>query len=84
MLTSDNDLKVETWAQWDWAAKGRIYETAPKSFEIDIFIDSDDPLDDQQALVRAAQKDCFIEQTLGQSYTIVHKLKAVDGCVSVD
>ncbi|MFT4960446.1 MAG: putative OsmC-like protein [Paracoccaceae bacterium] len=79
-----NDLKVETRVQWDWAAKGRIYETAPKSFEIDIFIDSDDPLDKQTALVQAAKKGCFIEQTLGQSNTIAHKLKTADGWVNVD
>lgn len=79
-----NDLKVETRVQWDWVAKGRIYETAPKSFEIDILIDSDDPLDKQEALVRAAQKGCFIEQTLGQSNRIVHKLKTADGWVPVD
>ena len=79
-----NDLKVETRVQWDWAAKGRIYETAPKSFEIDIFIDSDAPLDKQQSLVRAAKKGCFIEQTLGQSNTIAHKLETPDGWVTVD
>lgn len=79
-----NDLTVETRVQWDWAAKGRIYETAPKSFEIDIFIDSDAPLERQQALVRAAQKGCFIEQTLAQPNRIVHKLKTPEGWVSVD
>ena len=79
-----NDLKVETRVQWDWAAKGRIYETAPKSFEIDIFIDSDDPLDKQQSLVLAAKKGCFIEQTLGQSNKIAHKLKTPDGWLVVD
>lgn len=84
MGISLNDLTVETRVQWDWTAKGRIYETAPKSFEIDILIDSDDPLDKQQALVRAAQKGCFIEQTLGRSNRIVHKLKTPDGWVSVD
>jgi uncharacterized OsmC-like protein len=75
---------IMTRVQWDWAAKGRIYETAPKSFEIDIFIDSDDPLDKQTALVQAAKKGCFIEQTLGQSNTIAHKLKTADGWVNVD
>lgn len=75
------DLKVDTRVQWDWAAKGRVYETAPKSFEIDIYIDSDDSLEKQQALVQAAKKGCFIEQTLGQSNQILHKLKTADGWV---
>lgn len=82
MDVSLNDLKVETRVQWDWAAKGRVYETAPKSFEIDIYIDSDAALDKQQALVSAAKKGCFIEQTLGQSNQIVHKLKTPDGWVN--
>lgn len=79
-----NDLRVETRVEWDWTAKGRIYETAPKQFEIDILIDSDDPIEAQQALVKAAQKGCFIEQTLGQSNRIIHKLKTPEGWVSVD
>ncbi len=74
-----NDLRVETRVQWDWQAKGRIYETAPKSFEIDVFIDSDAPEQAQRELVAAAQKGCFIEQTLGQKNTIHHRIKTADG-----
>jgi len=84
MDVSLNDLKVETRVEWDWQAKGRVYETAPKSFGIDILIDSDDPIDAQTALVRAAQQGCFIEQTLRQSNRITHKLKTLDGWVAVD
>jgi len=84
MDVSLNDLKVETRVAWDWQAKGRIYETAPKSFEIDILIDSDDPIDAQTALVRAAQQGCFIEQTLRQSNRITHRLRTPDGWVAVD
>lgn len=78
------DLRVETRVCWDWAAKGRVYETAPKSFEIDIWIDSDAPRQDQLALVAAARKGCFIEQTLGQGNTITHRLRDGDGWVAVD
>ena len=84
MDVSLNDLRVETRVEWDWTAKGRIYETAPRNFEIDILIDSDDPTEDQLALVRAAQKGCFIEQTLGQANRINHRLKMPDGWVAVD
>lgn len=79
-----NDLDVETRVCWDWAREGRTYETAPKSFEIDVLIDSDAPIEDQLALVAAAKRGCFIEQTLGRQNTIVHKLKTADGWVSAD
>ena len=78
-----NDLRVETRVQWDWQAKGRLYETAPKSFEIDVFIDSDAPEQAQRELVAAAQKGCFIEQTLGQQNTIHHRIKTADGWAEV-
>ena len=81
LRVSLNDLNVETRVVWDWEAKGKVYETAPHSFEIDIFIDSDDPMDRQLELVAAAQKGCFLEQTLGQSNTISHRLKTADGWV---
>ncbi len=76
-----NDLDVETRVVWDWKTKGTVYETGPHSFEIDIFIDSDDPIERQQELVAAAQKGCFIEQTLGQANTITHRLKIGNGWV---
>lgn len=79
-----NDLTVETRVQWDWVATGRLYETAPKSFEIDVLIDSDAPLERQQDLVRAARKGCFIEQTLGQSNRITHRIRTADGWLAVD
>ncbi len=78
-----NDLRVETRVQWDWQARGRLYETAPKSFEIDVFIDSDAPEQAQRELVAAAQKGCFIEQTLGQQNTIHHRIKTADGWAEV-
>jgi len=78
-----NDLDVETRVIWDWQAKGRIYETAPKSFEIDVFIDSDDDQDKVVDLINAARKGCFIEQTLGRSNTIRHRMKTPGGWVEV-
>ncbi|WP_146346551.1 OsmC family protein [Phaeobacter marinintestinus] len=75
------DLSVETRVQWDWEAQGKVYETAPKSFEIDILIDSEAPIEHQLELVAAAKKGCFIEQTLGQSNTIRHRLKSADGWI---
>lgn len=78
------DLKVETRVTWQWTPKGRIYETAPKSFEIDVLLDSPNALDEQLALIAAAKKGCFIEQTLGQSNTVRHRLKTPRGYVDAD
>lgn len=69
-----DDLKVETRVVWDWAKAGRVYETGPKSFEIDVILDSPSPKDKAVALLEAAKKGCFLEQTLGRANTIRHKL----------
>ena len=69
------DLNVEARVIWDWQKAGRVYETAPKSFEIDVIVESPDADDKVIALLNAAQKGCFIEQTLGQSNKIQHFLK---------
>ncbi|MEX3011339.1 OsmC-related (seleno)protein [Hoeflea sp. TYP-13] len=74
-----NDLKVETRIQWNWQAVDRVYETAPKSFEIDVLIDSPDPDDKVAELIETAKKGCFIEQTLGVGNTINHRMKTADG-----
>jgi len=83
LRVSLNDLKVETRVQWDWQAKGKVYETAPHSIEIDVLIDSDDPQDRVIELIETAKKGCFIEQTLGQSNTIRHRMKTDDGWLDV-
>ncbi len=77
------DLSVDTRVVWNWEAKGRIYETAPHSFEIDVLIDSDDTQDNVIALIDAAKKGCFLEQTLGRANTIRHRLKTADGWIDV-
>lgn len=79
-----NDLSVDVRVQWDWAACERVYETAPKAFEIDIALDSDADLKDQLALIDAAKKGCFIEQTLGQSNRIRHRLRQGSDWIEVD
>lgn len=76
-----NDLKVETRVAWQWQPLPPVYETAPEHFEIDIYIESNAPLDRQQALVEAAKKGCFIEQTLCQANTIRHRLRTPEGWV---
>ncbi len=79
-----DDLTVIAEVRWQWTPKGRIYETAPKSFHIDVLLDSPSPLDDQIALVQAAKRGCFVEQTLGVANSVSHRIRSGDGFVSVD
>lgn len=74
-----NGLEVDVQAQWNWQRAEAIYETAPHSFNIDITIDSDDNQDKIEALINAAKKGCFLEQTLGRTNRITHRLKSADG-----
>ena len=74
-----NDLQVDTREQWNWKAVGRVYETAPRSFEIDVTIDSPDSIEKVLELVETAKKGCFLEQTLGVKNTIHHRIKTADG-----
>ncbi|WP_068305123.1 OsmC family protein [Pararhodobacter sp. CCB-MM2] len=83
MGVSLSDLRVETRVQWNWEAKGRVYETAPKSFEIDVLMESPNSKAEVTALIEAAKKGCFIEQTLGRGNTIRHRLKTPEGWVDV-
>lgn len=78
-----DDLSVDTRVQWDWQAQGRVYETAPKGFQIDVLIDSPAPRADVEALIAAAKKGCFIEQTLGRANVIRHRMKTNEGWVDV-
>lgn len=76
-------LEVDTRVVWDWVKAGRVYETAPKSFEIDVTLESPAPHERVEALIAAAQKGCFIEQTLGRANTIRHRLRTPEGFVEV-
>jgi len=78
-----NGLDVETRVIWDWQAKGRLYETAPHSFEIDVLIDSDDNQARVIELIETAKRGCFLEQTLGRANTIRHRMKTPGGWIDV-
>lgn len=83
MKVQIDDLNVECKIVWQWTPVGRIYETAPKSFDIDIQLDSPNPIAEQIELIEAAKKGCFIEQTLGQTNTIRHRLKTENGYLAI-
>jgi len=74
-----SDLKVDTRVVWDWEAKDRVYETAPHSFEIDVMLDSPDSEAEVVTLIETAKKGCFLEQTLGVTNIINHRIKTPDG-----
>jgi len=78
-----NNLSVEARIEWLWVAKDKVYETAPKSFELDIDIDS--PAAQQQVveLIEIAKKGCFIEQTLARKNTIRHRMKTSEGWLEI-
>lgn len=78
-----SDLRVDTRVRWRWTPKGRIYETEPESFDIDILLDSPSPQSDQIALIQAARKGFFVEQTLGRANTITHRIRTKDGFVTI-
>ena len=78
-----DDLQVETTVKWKWMPKGRIYETEPESFEIDILLSSPSETKRQIELVNAAKKGCFIEQTLSVPNPITHRIKTEQGFINV-
>jgi uncharacterized OsmC-like protein len=78
-----DDLQVETTVKWKWMPKGRIYETAPESFDIDILLSSSSETKRQIELVNAAKKGCFVEQTLSVPNTITHRIKTDQGFINV-
>jgi len=84
MKVQIDDLTVDCKVVWQWTPIGKIYETAPKSFEFDIRLDSPNPIEEQIALIEASKKGCFIEQTLGQKNTIRHRLKTEHGFLALE
>ncbi len=76
-------LKVDTVATWQWVPVGRLYESAPRAFEIDIQLESPAPQSHIIELIGAAKKGCFIEQTLAQANSIQHRFLSAEGWVEV-
>ncbi len=51
-----NDLNIDSRIEWKWKKLDNIYETAPESFELDVFIESAEPLERVKKLISAAKK----------------------------
>lgn len=69
-------VTVHTRMHWRGEQRGQEpYTTAPVGFNLDIDLDSNAGSEDQQRLLDAAKKGCFIETTLLQGLEVGHRLK---------
>ena len=76
---SIRDVEVRARLHWRGEQEGDDpYVTHPVGFSLDVTLDTDASPGDQQRLLHAAKKGCFIEQTLAQGLVVGHRLK-VDG-----
>jgi uncharacterized OsmC-like protein len=72
-------VTVKSRLHWRGEQTGRDpYTTAPVGFDLDIDLDSPASHADQQRLMDAAKKGCFIETTLMQGLAVGHRLQ-IDG-----
>lgn len=72
-----NGLDVSARLHWSGEQEGRDpYVSAPEGFDLDVEIDSDAPTERLLALIDAAKKGCFIEQSLAMGVKVGHRLKA--------
>jgi uncharacterized OsmC-like protein len=70
------DLSVCCRAHWEAIPDPVVpYAARPKSFEIDIALDSDAPEERVRALIEGAKRACFVEATLAQKNDIRHTLR---------
>ena len=69
-------VEVKARLHWQGEQEGNDpYVTSPVGFDLDVDLDSTADTEDQQRLLQAAKKGCFIEQTLMQGLTVGHRLK---------
>lgn len=76
------DVHIYCKCEWEGTQRGREpYETAPKSINMDLTVDSDASFEDVKRVIDAAKKGCFIEQMM--NIPIGHRLKVGDEWVAV-
>jgi uncharacterized OsmC-like protein len=74
-----NGLEVGARLHWKGEQTGNDpYVTAPVAFSLDVEVDSNASDDELCALIAAAKKGCFIEQTLAEGIVVGHRLKIGD------
>lgn len=70
--------QVEVKARLHWKGEqigNDPYVTDPVSFSLDVDLDTGARADQQRALLDAAKKGCFIEQSLAKGVVVGHRLK---------
>ncbi|MFK7964722.1 MAG: OsmC-related (seleno)protein [Burkholderiaceae bacterium] len=73
---------AEVSARLHWRAEqidNEPYVSEPVGFALDVQIEADCSVEQRVALLNAARKGCFIEQSLTLGTTITHRLKTEDG-----
>ena len=74
-----NGVEVNAHLHWEGTQEGNApYVTGAVGFDLDIDLDTDASPEDQHALLQAAKKGCFIEQSLAQGVNVGHRLKIGD------
>lgn len=69
-------VEVDARLHWKGEQQGNEpYVTAPVGFSLDVALDSDASADQQRALLDAAKKGCFLEQSLAEGVIVGHRLK---------
>jgi hypothetical protein len=73
-----DNFSVKTRCHWEAQQSGTApYESAPVAFTMDVDIESEGSEADKRRLLAAAQKGCFVEQSLKPGL-VRHRLK-IDG-----
>ncbi len=77
------DISVNTRCHWErWQVGSQPYESAPVAFTMEIELGGGASEADQRRLVDAAQKGCFVEQSIKPG-VLKHRLKIGDDWIDV-
>jgi len=74
-----DNLTVDVRANWQFTPVGNAYETRPDGIEVDVSIESPASEERIAALIAAARKGCFIEQTLSVPNVVTHRMMTPGG-----
>jgi len=78
-------VDVKATIKWNATSRGRNpYEACPVNFLLDVDMDTKASLEEQERLLDAAKKGCFIEATLANPIPIKHRIKQGKNFIDVD
>lgn len=76
---------IKAHIEWQARVEGRNpYTSLPVAFGLDIDLDTDAPFAEQQRLLDAATKGCFVEATLANPIPVKHRLKIGEEYLAAD